>query len=133
MTTSNISPDEFPHPYRCYSTIVERETIKSPFKGDKLDKDNANWIPWRREIQNYLDMIGLSSHLITTPSSIPSPTLQPNAYRNWLSNDRSVEATLNLPLHNLKMNSSTSWITPTNAGAPSKLTILTKVPSNRPT
>ena len=43
--------------------VVERETIKSAFKSDKLDKDKGNWTAWRREIQTFLDMIGLSPHL----------------------------------------------------------------------
>jgi len=44
--------------------IVDKETIKTPFKGDKLDKEKGNWTIWRREIQTFLDMIGLSSHLV---------------------------------------------------------------------
>src|SRR5271155_17684 len=75
--------------------IVERETIKSAFKGEKLDKEKGNWTQWRPEIQNYLDMVGLSSHLVADSSAtIPSPTLQPNAHRNYLSNDRSVRGYL---------------------------------------
>ena len=88
MTGSGISRDDSLTIIDATRPIVERETIKSPFKGDKLDKDAANWVPWRREVQNYLDMIGLSSHL--TESSIPSSDTQPNAYRNWISNNRSV-------------------------------------------
>src|SRR5882757_8736434 len=90
MTGSNISSEDSLTIVDATRPIVERETIKSPFKGDKLDKDQANWVPWRREIQNYLDMIGLSSHLIDDPSSVPSQSLQPNTYRNWSSKDRSV-------------------------------------------
>ena len=63
MTGSNISKEDSLTIADATRPIVQQETIKSPFKGDKLDKDAANWIPWRREIQNYLDMIGLSSHL----------------------------------------------------------------------
>jgi len=90
MTGSNVSPEDSLTLIDATRPIVEREVIKSPFKGDKLDKDKANWTSWRREVQNYLDMIGLSCHLVHDPSSIPSPSLQPNAYRNWSSNDRSV-------------------------------------------
>lgn len=90
MTGSNVSPEDSLTIIDATRPIVEREVIKSPFKGDKLDKDKANWTSWRREVQNYLDMIGLSSHLVDDPPSIPSPSLQPNAYRNWSSNDRSV-------------------------------------------
>jgi Reverse transcriptase (RNA-dependent DNA polymerase)/GAG-pre-integrase domain len=71
--------------------IVEKETIKTPFKGDKLDKEKGNWTAWRREMQTFLDMIGLSPHLVDDISTAaPSPTIQPNAHRNYLSNDRTV-------------------------------------------
>ena len=71
--------------------IVEKETIKTPFKGDKLDKEKGNWTAWRCEIQTFLDMIGLSPHLIDDISvTAPSPTIQPNAHRNYVSNDRTV-------------------------------------------
>jgi Reverse transcriptase (RNA-dependent DNA polymerase)/GAG-pre-integrase domain len=70
--------------------IVDKETIKTPFKGDKLDKEKGNWTIWRREIQTFLDMIGLSSHLVDDLSKGPSQSSQPNAYRNYLSNDRTV-------------------------------------------
>ena len=90
MTGSGVSREDSLAIVDATRPIVERETIKSPFKGDKLDKDIANWVPWRREVQNYLDMIGLSSHLTDDPSLIPSPVNQPNAHRNWISNDRSV-------------------------------------------
>ena len=90
MTGSGISPEDSLTIIDSTRPVVERDTIKSPFKGDKLDKDVANWVPWRREVQNYLDMIGLSSHLTDTPTLIPSSIHQPNAYRNWISNDRSV-------------------------------------------
>ena len=89
MTGSGVSREDSLTIIDATRPIVERETIKSPFKGEKLDKDAANWVPWRRDIQNYLDMISLSSHL-TDSSLIPLPDVQPNAYRNWLSNDRSV-------------------------------------------
>ena len=90
MTGSGISKEDSLAIVDATRPVVECETIKSPFKGDKLDKDVANWVPWRREVQNYLDMIGLSSHLTESPSLIPSPNHQPNAYCNWISNDRSV-------------------------------------------
>ena len=90
MTGSGISSEDSLAIIDATRPIVERETIKSPFKGDKLDKDTANWVPWRREVQNYLDMIGLSSHLTESLSSPPSSINQPNAYRNWISNNRSV-------------------------------------------
>ena len=90
MTGSGVSRDDSLAIVDATRPIVEQETIKSPFKGEKLDKDAANWVPWRRDIQNFLDMIGLSSHLTDSPSSIPLPDIQPNAYRNWISNDRSV-------------------------------------------
>ena len=90
MTGSNIFKEDFLTIADATRPIVERETIKSFFKGDKLDKDAANWIPWRCKIQNYLDMIGLSSHLTDSPLLVPSPITQPNAYRNWISNDCSV-------------------------------------------
>jgi Reverse transcriptase (RNA-dependent DNA polymerase)/GAG-pre-integrase domain/gag-polypeptide of LTR copia-type len=71
--------------------VVEKETIKSAFKSDKLDKDKGNWTAWRREIQTFLDMIGLSPHLTDDISTAAPPlSLQPNAHRNYLSNDRSV-------------------------------------------
>ena len=90
MTGSGISKEDSLSIIDTTRPVVEQETIKSPFKKDKLNKDAANWVPWRHDIQNYLDMIGLSSHLTESPSLIPLPDLQPNAYRNWLSNNRSV-------------------------------------------
>ena len=72
--------------------VVERETIKSAFKSDKLDKDKGNWTAWHWEIQTFLDMIGLSPHLTDDISTAaPSLSLQPNAHRNYLSNDQSVQ------------------------------------------
>src|SRR5271156_6828330 len=80
--------------------IVERETIKSAFKGEKLDKEKGNWTQLRPEIQNYLDMIGLSSHLVANPSATtPSPTLPYNpmlTITTYLMTDPS-RAILNLP------------------------------------
>ena len=71
--------------------IVEREIIRSIFKSDKLDKEKGNWTQWRREIQMYLDMVDLGSHLTHDISTTaPSPTLQPNAYHNHSANNRSV-------------------------------------------
>ena len=78
MTGSGISPEDSLSLIDATRPVVKRETIKSSFKGDKLDKDAANWVPWRREVQNYLDMIGLSSHLTDSPSLVScSLTYQP--------------------------------------------------------
>ena len=69
--------------------VFKREIIRSTFKNDKLDKEKGNWTEWHQEIQTYLDMVDLSSHLThDILTAAPSPTLQPNAYRNYLANDR---------------------------------------------
>ena len=90
MTGSGISPEDSLSIIDATRPVVEQETIKTPFKGDKLDKNATNWVPWCRKIENYLDMIGLSLHLTESLSLIPSSVNQPNTYRNRLSNDRSV-------------------------------------------
>ncbi|KAF8799692.1 hypothetical protein BYT27DRAFT_7263546 [Phlegmacium glaucopus] len=74
--------------------IVSRETISFTFKGDKLNKDGGNWKKWSSEILDLLDMAGLGSHLSDDTSKAPPLDIQPNAHRNWLSNDRSVRGFL---------------------------------------
>ncbi|KAF8810400.1 hypothetical protein BYT27DRAFT_7091975, partial [Phlegmacium glaucopus] len=74
--------------------IVTKETISFTFKGDRLDKDKGNWKKWSSEVLDLLDMAGLGSHLTDDISRAPSSTIQPNAHRNWVSNDRSVRGFL---------------------------------------
>ncbi|KAF8803416.1 hypothetical protein BYT27DRAFT_7011681, partial [Phlegmacium glaucopus] len=50
----------------------------------------SNWKNWSMEILDLLDMVGLGSYLTDDILSAPPVGIQPNAHRNWMSNDQSV-------------------------------------------
>ena len=63
------------------------------FTKEKLDKERANWNSWSRDI--YLVMfLNRSYDYVTGDVVAPDSLLEPQALRNWKSNDRSTRAFL---------------------------------------
>ncbi len=67
-----------------------------PFAGDLLDRTKSNWLTWSSGVKDDLDMCRLGSHILPAPDcDPPDSTIHPNAYQNWLLNDRAARAFLN--------------------------------------
>ena len=57
------------------------------FTGEKLDKLKSNYKKWSKDMLHYLAINGLLGYILGEKLK-PSPSNEPQAYDNWIENDR---------------------------------------------